>query len=91
MTSKLNPVVHQNFITDKDDSVFCKKNHKVDKLSKIQNQCLGCPYFYGTLQGSGVECGWEDVITEPIMAIIHPQKELLRVSKLVDDDIIKKG
>lgn len=89
--ASLNPVVHQNFIKEGDSSVYCKKNHKIEKLTKLQNQCFDCPYFYGTLQGAGVECGWEDTSAEPIVAVTNPQRELLRVSKMIDDDIIQKG
>lgn len=87
----LNPVVHQNFIKENDTTVYCKRLHKLEKLEKLQEKCFECPYFYGTLQGSGVECGWEDSTTEPIVAVTNPQKELLRVSKMIDDDIIQKG
>lgn len=47
--TKLYPVVHQNFITYETGTVFCKKNHKLMKLSKVTPQCFECPYFYGCL------------------------------------------
>ena len=87
---KLYPVVHQNFITESNGLVYCKKKHKVVKLSIITPQCFECPYFYGCLQGEGVECGWEDVIADPFVAVINPQEEFLRVSQLIDKKIIRK-
>lgn len=84
-------VVHQNFIRRDDDTVFCKKDHKIEKLSAILEQCSYCPYIYGSLQGEGVECGWEDVVDVPFWTVSSPQEELLRVSKLIDENIVPKS
>lgn len=89
---QLYPVVHQNFVTDKNKhSVFCKKLHRVDKISNLNETCFECPYLYGLLQGQGVECGWEDVLNQSFIDIDNPQAELQRVDKLIADKVLKKG
>lgn len=89
---KLYPVVHQNFaLEENNEMVYCKKNHEIGKLAKIQTQCADCEYFYGCLQGEGVECEWEDVTDKPFWDVSNPQEELSRVSKLIDENLIQKG
>lgn len=85
----MNKIIHYNYC-DNSGRVFCKKEHKIISLEG-DTKCDKCDYCFGSLQGEGVECIWEDVTSKPIMAVVYPQKELLRVSKLVDQDIIKKG
>lgn len=88
----LNPVVHQNFTTEKNHySVYCKKKHLVDELSNLTNTCWECPYFYGCLQGEGVECAWMDDYHHPFMEIENPSREFERVSVLIKQGTIKKG
>lgn len=81
-------VIHQNYY-DNDGKIYCKKYHRV--MEQNINKCSKCEYCFGSLQGDGVECLWEDVISQPIISISNPQSEYLRVSKLIDKGIIKKG
>ena len=78
----LRDINHQNFL-DKDNKILSLDNLK----------CEDCEYFYGSLQGQGVECFWEDFneTPAPIVSVFNPQKEMLRVSKLIDKNVIKKG
>lgn len=86
----LRDINHQNFL-NKDNKVFCKRLNKILSLDNLK--CEDCEYFYGSLQGQGVECFWEDFneTPAPIVSVFNPQKEMLRVSKLIDKNIIKKG
>lgn len=83
-------VVHQNYVTDKLGTVFCKKNNMVEKLTDITSQCCECSYFYGCLQGEGVECGWEDVVDVPFWSVTNPHEELNRVSMLITEKSISE-
>ncbi len=89
--TRLSPVVHQNFMTENKGLIYCKKNHKVEKLSKIQTQCFECPLFYGTLQGEGVECAWEDNFDKPFLHVDDPHAELKRVSNLIENKHLKRN
>lgn len=86
----LKPVNHQNIVSDS-GRVYCKKLGKVINLD--YKDCNTCDYCFGSLQGQGVECMWEDSINNQssIVTVTNPNKEFLRVSKLIDDGIIKKG
>ena len=83
-----NLVVHQNLYNESGE-VFCKKRNKV--LSPNEDLCNKCEYCVGSLQGRGVECYWYDVYDNSIVTVNDPNKEKLRVSKLIDKNIIKKG
>ena len=89
--AQLKPVIHQNFISPNEQTVFCKKKHKIVKLSTNQKYCNECPYLYGLLQGNGVECAWIDLSEEPFMGIDNPQREFERVDCLVKNKILQKG
>lgn len=98
-------VYHQNLIgheinesiqeeyDSKDREIFCKKLHKITEPD--EKDCDSCPYFAGFMMGHGHECVWEDVIdTDEDTKIIPHQdarKEMYRVSKLIDEGILKKG
>ena len=79
--------IHQNYF-DKKGQVFCKKQNK---LISSMSPCDTCDYCVGCLQGDGVECLWQDNINQPIIRVEDPTYELMRVSKLIDAGIIKKG
>lgn len=75
-------VIHQNFFAN-DGKVFCKKFNKITDMDV--NRCSSCEMCVGSLQGSGVECLWEDSDEHyPILAVTDPMKEQLRVAKLSD-------
>lgn len=81
--------IHLNYMTE-DKKVFCKKENKVVTINV--DRCDECPYMVGSLQGDGVECFWDDPEAKSVyMDVENPQKELLRVSKLIDNKKIKKG
>lgn len=72
--------------------VYCKRRHAV--IEPMEEDCNGCPHFAGFMQGYGHECAWEDTMTEGDSKDINwvdRNKELLRVSQLIDDGFIKKG
>lgn len=72
--------------------IFCKRRHAV--IEPMETDCDDCPYLAGFMQGHGHECAWEDVINHGDTKDINWEdrdKELLRVSKLIDEKIIKKG
>jgi WD40 repeat protein len=81
--------IHLNYATE-DGKVFCKKENRI--VSVDIDKCDNCPYLSGSLQGDGIECIWDDPSSkETFMSVYNPQKELLRVSKLIDNKKIKKG
>ena len=91
MALRLEPVNHFNY-TDAHGKIFCKRQGKVQKLSV--NLCSDCLYLFGSLQGQGVECMWEDIVPPPSPCgyYVHdPQEEFVRVSGLIDEGILKKG
>lgn len=76
--------------------VFCKKLHKIAEPLAVD--CNNCLYFAGFMQGHGHECAWEDVLDDHYICgdeMDIPwearEKELLRVSRLIDIGILKKG
>lgn len=78
-------VNHLNY-SDNYNQVYCRKLHKI--LDVTQLQCKQCTYFTGFLQGYGVECTWNDVVTQPIKTVKDPKQELLRVSALLDKQML---
>lgn len=101
----IKPVYHFNFIGHEinesvsmgyppsDREVYCKRNHIITEPTK--DDCSNCPYFAGFMLGNGHNCYWEDVVpveTEEVY-IVHEdrQKELMRVSQLIDSGYIQKG
>ena len=97
-------VKHRNFIGheineslenygDNDRKIYCKKLHSIRKLSELP--CESCKYFAGSMMGSGRVCVWNDWVDYDVDEVIvkfgEAQKELFRVSTLIDDGIIKKG
>lgn len=90
---EIKEVLHLNFADEK-GKLFCKKKDKVVKKAPQYDGCWECPYLFGSLQGRGVECLWNDVAakTEDTVKDIHnPYDEFSRVSKLIDKGILKKG
>lgn len=88
-------ILHLNSI--KDDTatgmeVYCRKTNSVKVPS--YDECMSCPYFHGVGSGTMIECEWVD--EPPLMGDIRRvdwvdrNREKLRVSKLIDDKVIKK-
>ena len=92
--SKTQEFIHQNFFGET-GKVFCKKQNKIVDFDSLVKSgiCSHCKYFYGSLQGDGVECIYEDSIPgeQSFHSAYNPQQELLRISKLIDNKVIKKG
>ena len=86
---KLRNVVHLNY-ADNNGKVYCRQYHKIVTIGTREVNCTQCPYFFGSLQGQGVECRWEDDNKYGIDSYTSPTKELLRVSQLIDKGILKK-
>lgn len=84
--------VHLNYFSEngEDYRIFCKKEHKI--IEPDYKKCGNCPYLSGSLQGNGVECYWDDPDAKfSFVDVRNPDKELMRVSKLIDNKKIKKG
>lgn len=92
ISGNINDVAQSNSPTMSEE-VYCKKLHKI--CVPEMDDCANCAYFGGFMQGYGHECIWEDVIPaeydEWQVAPDEVQKELLRVSKLIDRGLIQKG
>lgn len=98
----LNQIGHEinesltNDYPSSDREIFCKRLHKITE--PMQKDCSTCPYFAGLMMGYGHECKWEDVVdegdegqfVEKLVPHQDVKKELYRVSKLIDQGIIKK-
>lgn len=93
--NKLASIVHVNFIRDytqKGLEIYCRKQHKL--CTPVREDCLNCDMFQGVGQGDVIICEWED--RPPFkgdMRLIpwsDREQELLRVSKMIDDNIISK-
>lgn len=83
--------IHLNYVSEEtENKIFCKREHKI--IDANYDKCDDCPYLSGSLQGNGVECQWDDPdAKDPFVPVYEPQKELLRVSKLIDDKKIERG
>ena len=92
MAIHLELVNHFNYM-DRNGQIFCKRQNKVRKVAPKYKGCDDCPYLFGSLQGIGVECMWEDVPPlSPIgLEVRDPQEEFTRVSRLIDEKILRKG
>ena len=92
MAIHLELVNHFNYM-DGNGRIFCKRQDKVRKVAPKYKGCDDCPYLFGSLQGIGVECMWEDVPPlSPIgLEVRDPQEEFTRVSRLIDEKILRKG
>jgi hypothetical protein len=86
----VNDVVHQNYY-DNTNKIFCKRLHNIVDGDEILSTCDTCPYLSGSLNGSGIECEWEDDFKSVFMSVKDPTAEMLRVSKLIDNKVIRKG
>ena len=83
---------HFNYL-DEYGNVFCKRLNKIHTVAPEYKECGNCPYLFGSLQGQGVECRWEDVPSESPCGLYvkDPQKELARVSRLVKEKVIENS
>ncbi len=92
MAIHLELVNHFNYM-DGNGRIFCKRQDKVRKVAPKYKGCDDCPYLFGSLQGIGVECMWEDVppLSPVGLEVRDPQEEFTRVSRLIDEKILRKG
>ena len=75
-------VIHQNFVLDSNDGkIYC---HKIRKVARFNaKRCNSCDMCFGSLQGMGVECNWEDADENyPIYSVNNPNAEKKRVDSL---------
>lgn len=83
----------QNNLPTSDREIFCKRLHKITEPDA--DECNKCPYFAGLMMGHGHECKWEDVIDVNLDEKYIPhdkvREEFVRVSKLIDEGVLKKG
>lgn len=98
MKKQTGMVQHVNLVSGwenpKQHEIFCKKAHRV--LSVDPKNCEKCPYFVGNGQSDSIICRWEDTLTNgnyntKVIMRSEAQDELLRVSSLIDQGVIKKG
>lgn len=92
---KLVPILHVNSIKDSTKSgmeLYCRKKHKLCIPS--MEDCMSCAMFRGAGQGEAIECEWEDIPPYKgnvrLIDWFDRKQELLRISKLIDDGVIKK-
>lgn len=93
MSVKLETVNHFNYV-DEHGKVFCKRQDKVRTIAPDYESCDDCPYLFGSLQGQGIECMWEDIVPPPAPCgyyVQDPEEEFVRVSDLIGKKILKKG
>ena len=76
-----------------DREIFCKRLHAIKEPTN--EDCQDCPHFAGFMMGYGHNCYWEDVVPveneEEIIPYDDRQKELMRVSQLIDKGYIQRG
>lgn len=97
MKEQVTDVQHVNFFTDyendKEAIIFCKKTGRLYRANVAI--CEKCPYFVGMGRMDCVICQWKDVPPRGSNTrLIYPQdaqSEAVRVARMVDDGIIKKG
>lgn len=95
--TKTTMVLHLNIVrdttTEAGKEIYCRRQHKL--CVPTMKDCLSCPYYHGMGGGDMLECEWEDEPSgfgHPIRRIYWQDRnqELMRVSKLIDDGVIKK-
>lgn len=90
MDKQVQKVNHLNRPDDK-GRVYCKKLNKIRTMdAQFWDVCTTCPMFSGTVQGEGVECTWDEPADYYSVKVFDPKEELLRVSKLIDQGVLKK-
>ncbi|KPU45526.1 hypothetical protein OXPF_07590 [Oxobacter pfennigii] len=81
-------VNHINY-PDENLKIYCRLINKVLTFNQTyaDEKCSSCPFFYGTSQGRGVECFWEekDELMEKEMIVKDPYEEYIRVYKAIDE------
>lgn len=92
ISQNINDSVEQSALIHERE-IYCRKLHAITE--PLVDDCMNCPCFGGLLQGNGHECIWEDILpAETGEWEVFPydkQKELLRVSKLIDKGYIQKA
>ena len=84
-------VNHINY-PDEKGQIYCRRLNKIIKLTsdgKFWETCQSCPMFSGDYQGMGVECSWKDTTEGYSEYVSDPLKELLRVSRSIDSQVLK--
>lgn len=94
MIQEIKIVNHINY-PDKMNKVYCRYTNTprtMDTEGKFWKLCKNCPYFSGDYQGNGVECSWKDIIDSVDLNVYNsdPDSEVLRVSRLIDAELIDK-
>ncbi len=76
--------------------IFCKKRHEI--LEPMPEDYDNCSYFAGFMQGHGHECVWDDDLSlqencdgERDILWEDREREMMRVSHMIADGMIKKG
>ena len=96
MMPELERISHVNNIGEK-NIIYCKKLHSLTEVNKLPCFSDGCKYFESIGQGECIICNWKDepLKDEGIFKIVNGDKgareELVRVSRLIDENILKKG
>ena len=76
---------HLNY-PNKKGQVYCRAHNAVMKLWTMD--CFGCTMCYGSIQGEGVECIYDDIVAEtvPILAVTvtDPERQLKWITQLID-------
>lgn len=80
------PVIH-HVAPDTDGAIYCRRRHEICIFS--ENECRACPLYGGCIQGSGVECLYEDYET-PAFEPLTPQRERVRINDLIRMGIISR-
>lgn len=100
MTRKTGNIEHINLVDSWDykegHTIFCKR---IDRIRCInpETDCLDCPHFRGTGQGECVACQWVDVYgygaqyDTKVVPYFTVNNELKRVTRLIDQGIVKRG
>lgn len=84
----LHPVNHFNY--GHTGKIFCKREDKLKDNDNLET-CSDCPYLFGSLQGEGVECSWNDVTPYSNHYVNNPREEKKRVNTLIKKGVISKG
>jgi len=84
--NSLSPLNHLNY--GNSGKIYCRIRHE---LIKSLDSCYDCSLLAGSLQGEGVECHWDDVLSGGFMRFDDPKRELLRVSNLIDIGYLDRG
>ena len=83
-------VNHLNYFSS-GNLIYCESLRNVVEGTPqfYDENCLGCPYLAGHLQGNGIECKYEDSLAkdEPFVVVLDPDEYQVKRQKVRSSEL----